>query len=147
MIQHRDGVLRIVWHGGDRFDIQVRRHAVRVDQPPDSCGGDTGPAPVELLVGSLAASVAQYAERYLHRCELPAGVAVTARYELGLRPGRVDRVELTVEAPGLPEGLRGSFSSVLEHCPVYNTLSVPPEIDFHVLTAERDDSLTRPPLD
>lgn len=150
MIQHRDGVLRLAWHGGDRFDIQVRRHSVRVDRPPDEGGGDTGPTPVELIVGGLAASVAQAAERYLHRCQFPAGVTVTARYGLGVRPGRVTHIELDVAAPGLPEGLRGSFRAALEHCSGYNTLAAPPEISLRVRTGEPETAGTssaQPPLD
>lgn len=80
MEQNENGVVKIVWRGGDRFDIHARRHVVRVDQLRDFGGGDSGPDPVELFVGSLAACAAHRAERYLHRCELPAGW-------LGFAPG------------------------------------------------------------
>ncbi|MFC4059250.1 OsmC family protein [Planomonospora corallina] len=133
--------LQVVWRGGSRFDIRTRHHTVRVDQPPDFCGTDTGPTPCELLVGSLAACAAHAAERYLHRCELLADVTVTARYETGVQPARVSRIALTVEAPGLPEGLRESFTRVIEHCAVYNSLRIPPEITFQVLVVDHDHAL------
>ncbi|MER5626941.1 OsmC family protein [Streptosporangium sp. NPDC002544] len=136
MKQNRNGTMKITWHGGGRFDVQIRRHTIRVDQPTDFGGGDTGPVPVELFVGSLAACVAHRAERYLHRCELPAGVTVTARYDLGLRPARVGRIDLVVDAPGLPEGLRESFTTVIEHSAVHNSLRLPPEITLQVRTEE-----------
>ncbi|MER7132845.1 OsmC family protein [Streptosporangium saharense] len=136
MGQNHNGTVKIVWHGGDRFDIHMRQHIVRVDQIRDFGGGDTGPDPVELLAGSLAACAAQRAERYLHRCELPAGVTVTAHYELALRPARVNRIELVVEAPGVPTGLRDSFISAIEHSAVYNSLRMPPEIAFRLHVAE-----------
>ena len=44
--------------GGDAYTISVRGHVLRVDQPTDAGGGDTGPTPTELFVASLAACVA-----------------------------------------------------------------------------------------
>ncbi|GAA3515897.1 organic hydroperoxide reductase OsmC/OhrA [Streptosporangium album] len=136
MKQNHNGTVTIVWQGGDRFDIHMRQHTVRVDQLKDFGGGDTGPDPVELLVGSIAACAAHRAERYLHRCELPAGVTVTAHYELGLRPARVSRIELVVEAPGVPAGLWNSFTTAIEHSAVYNSLRLPPEITFRLQVEE-----------
>lgn len=117
--------LRITWHGGDRFVIHAGRHTVPVDQPADFGGGDTGPSPVDLFVGSIAAAIAHCAERYLHRCQLPAGVEVTARYELEVAPARIARVELTVDAPAMPRGLRESFRNALEHCALCSSLRTP----------------------
>lgn len=135
MVANGTGTVQVTWRGGDRFDITARTHTVGTDQPLDGGGTDTAPTPVELFVGSLAACVAFYAERYLKRRRLPAGVAVTARYEMGVRPARVARVELTVEAHGLPEELRDSFTSVIRHCTVHNTLHMPPQVDIEVRTA------------
>ncbi|GIH95790.1 OsmC family protein [Planobispora siamensis] len=136
MIDKPSGTVRVVWYGGDRFDIKIRDHRVRADQPTDAGGSDTGPTPVELFVAGLAACTAHYARRYLHRRDLPMGVTVTARYEMDPRPARVARVELVVKAPGLPENLRDSFTAVIEHCTVHNSLRVPPRVDFRVVTAE-----------
>lgn len=127
-----DGVVRVAWRGAERFDVHARRHAVRLDQPADVGGGDSGPTPVELFVGSLAAGVACCAERYLRQRQLPAGVEVTAGYHLGVCPGRIDGIDLTVAAPGLPSGLRASFLTVLEHCALCATLRVPPRITVEV---------------
>ncbi|MEU6742092.1 OsmC family protein [Streptosporangium sandarakinum] len=136
MEHDRNGVVRLSWRGGDRFDLTVRRHVVRVDQTSDFRGSDTGPTPVELFVGSLAASVAQCAERYLHRCQLPAGVSVTARFDLDVRPEHASRVELVVEVPDIPHGLRESFANALDHSTVPAFLRVPPEIDVRVRETE-----------
>ncbi|MCT9933731.1 OsmC family protein [Planotetraspora sp. A-T 1434] len=145
MKQNRNGMVKISWHGGDRFDVLIRHHMVRVDQPKDFGGSDTGPTPVELFIGSLAAGIAHCAERYLHRCQLPAGVSVTAHYGLGLHPAHVSHVDLVVEAPGVPEGLRESFANIVEHGTVHNSLRVPPEITFQIRIAEADPALKHAP--
>jgi hypothetical protein len=141
VIQHRNGAVKIVWHGGDRFDIQIRHHTVRIDQPADFGGTDTGPTPMELFIGSLAACVAHCAERYLHRYGLPAGVTVTASYELALRPAHIDRIALVVGAPGVPQGLRESFATAIGHTAVQNSLRLPAEITFEVHTLEAEPSI------
>ncbi|WP_169946650.1 OsmC family protein [Microbispora sp. H11081] len=135
MREPRDGVIRVAWHGADRFDIRIRRHAIRADQPADAGGSDTGPTPAELFVGSVAAGVACCAERYLRQRQLPAGVGVTARYDFGVCPGRIDHIELSVDAPSLPAGLRASLLSVLEHCALRTTLRVPPQVTLEVRQA------------
>ena len=56
---------------GDAYAIDIRGHQLRVDQPMESGGTDTAPAPTELFAASLAACVAFYAGRYLHRHRLP----------------------------------------------------------------------------
>jgi putative redox protein len=122
--------VRVDHAGGDRFDIQIRGHTLRVDQPVDMGGEDTAPTPTELLVASLASCVAFYARRYLSRHGLPTeGLAVRAAFELGYRPARVASidVELTVP-PGVPESRRQPLLAMASHCTVHSTLSDPPAI-------------------
>jgi putative redox protein len=64
-------VIRVESSGADRYDIRIRDHVVRADQPRDSGGDDTGPTPVELYVAGLAACVGHYAGRFLRRHGLP----------------------------------------------------------------------------
>lgn len=116
--------------GGERCEARIRRHVIRIDQPPDVLDHDTGPTPVELFVAGVAADIAQHACRYLHRLCLPAGVTVTARYRTEIRPARLGGIELQVEVTDLPVGLRSSFLNVLEHSPSYETLRFPPELSI-----------------
>ncbi|GAA4039106.1 OsmC family protein [Nonomuraea soli] len=123
--------IEVLWQGGDSFDIDIRDHVVRTDQPRL----DSGPTPVELFVGALASCVALYAVRYLRRRQLPSGLSVTARYEMADNPQRVGRIDLEVHAPGLPPGLRRSFEAVIEHCTVHNSLRQPAEVGFTILAS------------
>src|SRR5512133_3670431 len=90
---------------GEAYEIRVRGHRVRVDQPADRGGDDSAPTPTELFVGSLAACVAFYAGRYLTRHGYGRdGLAVSAGYDMASdRPTRVGAIRLTVHVPaGLP---------------------------------------------
>ncbi|MEC5193371.1 MULTISPECIES: OsmC family protein [unclassified Arthrobacter] len=122
--------VRVVHLGGDRFDINVRGHAIRTDQPVGDGGEDTGPTPTELFIASLAGCVAFYARRYLDRHDLPTdGLAIEAEFNMGSRPARVARIDVLLTIPaGVPDERREALLAVASHCTVHNTLMAVPEI-------------------
>ena len=127
--EHRDG---------NQIRISVRGHHVDVDQPIADGGTDRGPTPVELLVGSLAACVAHYAQSYLHRHQLPEHpVEVTAHWSMASSPARVAEVTLGLTVPaGISEQRLAGLKAVVSRCTVHNTLDTPPAIRLHLATAE-----------
>ncbi|MEC5193427.1 MULTISPECIES: OsmC family protein [unclassified Arthrobacter] len=122
--------VRAVHLGGDRFDINVRGHVIRTDQPASDGGEDTGPTPTELFVASLTGCVAFYARRYLERHGLPTdGLAVEAEFAMGSRPARVARIEVRITVPaGVPVERRGPLLAVASHCTVHNSLTSAPDV-------------------
>ena len=130
-------MIAVTYAGGDRLRVDVRGHVLLADQPVEDGGEDTAPTPTEMFVGSLAACVAFYAERFLRRHGLPTeGLKVTADYQWGENPHRVGEIVLDVQAPGLTEANRDAFERVIEHCTVHNTLSVPPVVKVNLAPAE-----------
>jgi putative redox protein len=121
----------------DKFEITVRGHEMRVDQPVDGGGEDTGPAPTELFVASLASCVGFYARRFLSRHGLPTeGLAVEASYDMESRPARVGQIRVRVEVPlGVPEASRDALLAVASHCTVHNSLVQPPAVDVELTPA------------
>ena len=117
---------------GDRFVIDVRGHSLVVDQPVEVGGADTAPTPTELFIAGLASCVAFYARRYLARHQIsPAGLAVSATYDIGGRPSRVSRINVVVTPPAeLPAERRNAFLAVASHCTVHNTLTEPANIEI-----------------
>ncbi|MFF3467121.1 OsmC family protein [Streptomyces sp. NPDC001984] len=118
---------------GDAYAVDIRGHQLRVDQPTDAGGTDTAPAPTELFAASLAACVAFYAGRYLHRHRLPrVGLRVHAEFTMASDPpARLDAVRVTiVPPPELPEHRREGLLAVASACTVHNTLRLPTEIDI-----------------
>ncbi|MET4137513.1 OsmC family protein [Pseudarthrobacter sp. PvP090] len=122
--------VRVLHLGGDRFDIDVRGHIIRTDQPASDGGEDTGPTPTELFIASLAGCVAFYARRYLDRHALPTeGLAVDANFRMGSRPARVATIEVRLTIPaGVPAERREALLAVASHCTVHNSLITTPEI-------------------
>jgi len=122
--------IRVDWRSGDQFAIAIRDHVLTVDQPEGDGGEDVGPTPTELFVAGLVSCVAFYARRYLRRHELDAtGLTVSATWELALKPARVGRVDIHIEAPdGLPAERRDALLAVASHCTVHNSITQAPEI-------------------
>jgi putative redox protein len=52
---------------GYRFDIQVRKHLLRADEPSELGGSDSGPTPMELCLSALGACTAMTIRMYADR--------------------------------------------------------------------------------
>ena len=129
--------MRVEHRGGDKFDIDVRGHVVRVDQPVKDGGEDAAPTPTELLIASLASCVAFYARRYLARHDLPTdGLAVEATFEMGAKPARVAGIDLSLIVPeGVPAERLDALLAVATHCTVHNTLANEPAVSITLADA------------
>ena len=129
-ISHLDGV---------KFSIQARSHSIVCDQPLDNGGADSGMTQPELLLASLGACAAYYAQQYLKLHNLAqGGVEVSVSAEKLSQPARLGNFHVRVMSP-VPlsaeqaEGIRRS----VQRCLIHNTLLSPPEIrvDLTVNTA------------
>lgn len=120
---------------GDEFAVDIRGHVITVDQPVEAGGEDAGPTATELFVAGLAACVAHYARRFLARHDLSTeGLHVTAEYELGGRPARVDPIRVRITPPPtMPAERLEAFLAVASHCTVHNSLEDPPKIEIEVV--------------
>jgi len=116
---------------GEAYEVAVRGHRLRVDQPAEAGGQDSAPTPTELFVASLATCVAFYAGRFLTRHGYSRdGLAVSVGYEMASdRPARVGGIRLTVRVPaGLPPERWAALRAVISHCTVHNSLARPPSV-------------------
>ena len=122
---------------GEAYDVNVRGHRIRVDQPVDSGGADTAPTPTELFVASLATCVAFYAGRYLTRHgHSRDGLEISAGFDMAAdRPARVSAVHVTVRVPAdLPTQQWPALQAVISHCTVHNTLTTPPVVAIRLVS-------------
>jgi putative redox protein len=129
--------LNVTHQTGDRFQLRVRGHRLTCDQPQADGGGDQGPTPTELFVGSLAACVGFYARRFLARHDLDTtGLRVEAAFTMSPdRPARVDTITLRLLVPEpLAPNRRRALLAVVDHCTVHTSIRTPPEV--HVTLAE-----------
>jgi putative redox protein len=122
---------------GDQFELAIREHRIRVDQPVADGGQDTAPTPTELFVSSLAACIAFYARRFLARHGLEtSGLAAEADFDFVARPSRVGVITVRLRLPvGVPEDKLPALLAVASHCTVQNSLEIPPEVSVELVGA------------
>ncbi len=127
--------LQVRFVNGEQYEVQVRGHRVRVDQPVDAGGTDAAPTPTELFVASLATCVAFYSGRYLTRHGYSRdGLGVAVDYQMAAdRPARVTAIQLRLRVPAdLPAERRPALQAVAAHCTVHNSLTQPPAVTIEL---------------
>lgn len=118
---------------GDRFAVHIRGHRLVVDQPhPEAHDLEAGPSPVELLVGSLAACTAHYAQSVLARDGGDLSVDVVCDYRMSDdTPHRVASADITIGIPdGVSEARRAAILRAAHHCTVHETFAHPPDVSI-----------------
>jgi uncharacterized OsmC-like protein len=131
--EHEYAPWRAVWRGGLSTDVSGRGHSIRVDEPPQFGGDDTGPMPTEVLAAALAScmciSVAWAAKK--RRVEI-ADLAVEVRMYRAPGEPRHGRYELRIESSLAQDLLEPCVELGARYCWVTNTLKNPPEISYDV---------------
>jgi putative redox protein len=136
------GVVEVAETREGTFTERVRagRHVLRADEPAESGGTDTGPAPYDWLLAGLGACTAMTLRLYADRKAWPlAKVTVRLRHgrihaedcaDCETKVGLVDRIEraITVEGP-LDDTQRARLHEIADKCPVHRTLTSEIKID------------------
>jgi uncharacterized OsmC-like protein len=115
------------WRGGFRVDVDAGRFVLRVDEPEEVGGSDTGPQPTDLLLSSIASCFALAVVWSARKHEVPLGevsVAVTGTYD-GLRFGDV-HLDVVSDLPA--DAAAAVIVSAQRVCYVTNTLRRPPSV-------------------
>jgi putative redox protein len=109
--------------GGFTHRIEVRRHELTADEPPDNGGADQGPTPQELLAASLAACTAITIEMYAERKKWDIGeVEVECEYEQAERGSPTNFIVTLTLPSGLTEEQLERIQTIAAKCPVHRTL-------------------------
>jgi len=109
----------------------VREHTISADEPAEAGGEDSGPTPVETMLGALAACTTITARMYADRKGWPVeSVSARARRADSGEPGAVAAIELEIEILGdqLTDEQRARIKTIAGRCPVHRTLSEGAEV-------------------
>jgi putative redox protein len=134
---------------GYRTAIQIRNHTIFADEPLQDGGTDTGPTPMEMLLGTAGACIAVTTKAYAQRKGWPLeGVSVELDME---RIRREDNPEYTGDAPfvhkihehiqfegPLSEEQKARLLVIAGKCPVHVTLQNPVFFDEELVEAVSD---------
>lgn len=120
--------------GGYAHDVELDgSHDLRVDEPPESGGTDTGPRPTELLGASLAGCIAITVEMYAQRKGWDVG-AVEVDVEMVYEGPVPTSFEVGLKLPAdLGDERRRRLLLIATKCPVHRVLAG----EAHVSVVER----------
>ena len=135
-ISHARAPIVVTHQGGLKFVAQVGSHRITVDQPLRAGGGDSGPAPLELIGVSLGTCVALYVQQFCHaRGLLHEGMRVLVEQFGAHDPNRIGRFVVRVLLPTeLPERYVKMLDQVARSCPAHNTLVHEAEVVVEIET-------------
>ena len=121
---------------GYAHDVELDGHDLRVDEPPDQGGTDTGPRPTQLLGASLAGCIAITVEMYADRKGWDIG-PVEVDVEISYEGPVPTNFEVGLKLPAqLDDEQRGRLLVIATKCPVHTVLAG----EAHVNVVERLDA-------
>src|SRR5688500_10009649 len=111
------------WAGG-KFaqDIEVGSHRLRADEPAEMGGGDTGPAPHELLLAALGSCTAMTLKVYAERKGWPLR-DVRVRLHGAHADGAFTITRQLIIDGELDAEQRQRLIEIADKCPVHKTLA------------------------
>jgi ribosomal protein S12 methylthiotransferase accessory factor len=131
--------LKVTLEGGKRVAAEVGSHRIVTDQPVKQGGGDTGPAPYDLFLASIATCAGFYVQSYCDNKGIDSsGIEVTLRTTRHPETKQTTGFVTTIYVPPeLPQKLHAVLKKVAEQCAVKKTIMCNPE--FVVETVIRED--------
>lgn len=123
--------IEVTFPGGKRVDARVGGFTVRTDQPAESGGEGSAPAPFDLFLASLATCAGIYALGFCQARGLSTdGLSLVQDYDVDpdtKLPTRI-RLRLTLP-PGFPEKYRPAIQKAVEGCKVKKTIAAAPTFE------------------
>ena len=131
--RHEGTMLRVTFPGGVAVDATVHGHTIHTDQPPASGGGDSGPAPFDLFLASIATCAGFYALRFCQERRLPTDGLALALTPVRDESQRLSLVRLDLTLPdAFPEKYRDALVRAVDHCAVKRAILDPPTFEVRL---------------
>jgi ribosomal protein S12 methylthiotransferase accessory factor len=126
-------MFEVTFPGGVAVDATAHGHTFHTDQPARAGGGDSGPAPFDLFLGSIATCAGFYALRFCLERALPTdGLALTLTPERD-ETGRLSAVRLELKTPrAFPDKYRDAIVRAVDHCAVKRAIVDPPRFEVYL---------------
>ncbi len=124
----------VVWQSGFHVEVGIRDHeTISVDEPLWLAGANSGPNPVELLLGALGScmsigfiATASFMGVKVHSLETKVSGDIDLQVFLGLKEGNSGfdhiSVNFKVDSPADEEQIQSIISQVVKLSPVKNTI-------------------------
>jgi len=127
-------MMKVTFPGGLAVDAHCKGHLIHTDQPEKNGGNDTGPAPFDLFLASIATCAGFYALRFCEKRGFPAEeLAVTLEPVRDPENKRVATIRIEVHLPqGFPDKYHSAVLRAIDQCAVKRHIVNPPDFDVQI---------------
>jgi len=125
-------MMEITFDGGKVVTAHSHGHIIRTDQPADSGGGNTAPAPFELFLASIGTCAGIYVKSFCDNRQIPAeNIKIIQTTEYDKETGLPVSVKLDIKLPAdFPEKYKASILHVAGLCKVKKSIASPPVFEI-----------------
>ena len=126
--------MEVYFPGNKRVHARYKGFVIETDQPVDSGGDGSAPAPFDLFLASLGTCAGIYVLSFLQQRSLSTeGAGIVMRTERDPETRSVSRVAMEIRVPAdFPEKYTDAVIRAAEMCAVKRHLDNPPAFDTHV---------------
>lgn len=133
--------VNVSWISKYKSKVKVRGHEFIIDEPKSVAGDDTGPAPTELLLASIAGCELSVLSReayimgvQIEKAEIEIEGILDIRGFMGIAdvpPGFQNiKLNIKITSPESQEKIDELIEIVQKRCPALNTFKNPPKIEI-----------------
>ena len=128
--------MEITFDGGKVVTAHTRSHSIRTDQPLDSGGENSAPAPFELFMASIGTCAGIYVKSFCDNRKIPTdGMKIIQTSEFDKETGLPVNIKIDIQIPSdFPEKYKNSLINVAELCKVKKTIANPPKFEVTAST-------------
>lgn len=121
--------VEVTFPGGLAVQADYRGHSIRTDQPERHGGTNSGPAPFDLFLASIATCAGFYAAQFARSRDLPTeGLKVSLEPVKSDDGKRIAMLRLLIVLPtGFPEKYRPALERAIDQCAVKRHIIDPPQ--------------------
>ena len=129
-------MMEITFDGGKVVTAHSHGHIIKTDQPADSGGGNTAPAPFELFLASIGTCAGIYVKSFCDNRQIPAeNIKIIQTTEFDKESGLPVSVKLDIKLPAdFPEKYKASLLHVAGLCKVKKSIANPPAFEITATT-------------
>jgi len=129
-------MMEITFDGGKVVTAHSHNHIIRTDQPVDSGGENSAPAPFELFLASIGTCAGIYVKSFCDNRQIEAeNIRIIQTMEYSKETGLPASVKLDIKLPAdFPEKYKASLLHVAGLCAVKKSIANPPV--FEIITSQ-----------
>lgn len=123
--------MEITLHGKKEVTASYNGYTIKTDQPLESGGDASAPAPFDLFLASIGTCAGIYVKGFCDQRDIPTeNIRIVQSMEFNRETRLISKIELEIKLPAdFPEKYKDAVINVANLCAVKKHLRNPPEIE------------------